>query len=86
MAQAPDPTPGRDMGQGYELMTLGLTFGVAIAAFVGGGLLLDRWLHLTPLFTIVGTLVGSGLSFWYVYVKLTQEAEREKRDRAAGRQ
>ena len=83
MAQAPDPTPGRDMGQGYEFVALGLTFGVAIAAFVGGGLLLDRWLHLTPLFTIVGTLVGFAASFAYVFVKLNQEAAREKRDREA---
>jgi F0F1-type ATP synthase assembly protein I len=85
MAQAPDPTPGRDMGRGYELVGLGLTFGVAIAAFVGGGLLLDRWLHLTPLFTIVGTLVGFAASFAWVYVKLNEQAESERRDREAGK-
>jgi hypothetical protein len=81
MAQAPDTPPGREIGRGYELLSLGLTFGVAIVAFVGGGLMLDRWLHLTPLFTLIGTFGGSTLSFWYVYVKLTAEGAREKRER-----
>ena len=66
------------------MLSLGLTFGVAIVAFVGGGLLLDRWLHLTPLFTIVGTFAGSGLSFFWVYTKLTAESNREKKERQGG--
>lgn len=85
MAQGPEPTPGRDMGRGYDLMSIGITFAVAIVAFVGGGLLLDRWLSLTPLFTIVFTLVGSGLSLYWVYTKLMAETEREKRERDEGK-
>lgn len=69
------------MGRGYEMVSLGLTFAGGIVAFVGGGLLLDRWLHLTPVFTITGTLVGSVLSFFYVYQRLIAEAAREKKER-----
>lgn len=69
------------MGQGYEMVSLGLTFAGGIVAFVLGGWLLDRWLRLTPVFTVSGTVVGSVLSFYYVYVKLIADAAREKKER-----
>jgi F0F1-type ATP synthase assembly protein I len=37
------------------------------------------------LFTIVGTLVGFAASFAWVYVKLNEQAESERRDREAGK-
>jgi F0F1-type ATP synthase assembly protein I len=43
--------------------------------FVLAGLALDRWLHLMPVFTIVGTLVGSVLSFLNVYWKLRADSD-----------
>jgi F0F1-type ATP synthase assembly protein I len=75
--------PGREIGEGYKYVALGATFAAGIVGFMAGGFALDRWLGLTPLFTLVGTVVGAVLSFLNVYYKL--EAERIRRDELAGR-
>lgn len=79
----PDPSSERDLGRGYALVALGLKFAGGVILFAGGGFLLDRWLGWTPALTIVGTLVGSGLSFYTVYVQLRAETEaaRKQADR-----
>ena len=69
--------PGREIGEGYKYVALGATFAAGIIGFMAGGFALDRWLGLTPLFTIIGTVVGAVLSFLNVYFKL--EAERVAR-------
>lgn len=71
----PDRTPRREIGEGYSYVGLGYTFGVGVVLFVLAGLALDRWLHLTPVFTIVGTIVGSVLGFLNVYWKLRAETD-----------
>ena len=76
-----DSGPGRGLGEGYKYVALGLTFAGGIVMFVLGGWALDRWLGLTPLFTIAGTLVGAVLSFLSVYRKLQAEWETRKTDR-----
>ena len=72
----PDPGSQRELGDGYRYVALGITFGLGIVLFMGLGYWLDRWLGSTPWGTIVGTLVGSALSFVNVYAKL--EAERKQ--------
>jgi F0F1-type ATP synthase assembly protein I len=37
---------------------------------MGLGFLLDRWLKVSPVFTVVGTLAGAAVSFFWVYTKL----------------
>jgi F0F1-type ATP synthase assembly protein I len=74
-------TPERELGEGYKYVSLGCAFAGGIVMFMAGGWALDRWLRLTPLFTIVGTLLGAVLSFLYVYVRLTDDEAREKRTR-----
>ena len=50
---------------------------VRVLLFVLGGVFLDRWLGTSPLFVILGTLVGAGLSFASVYRELvTDKANR----------
>ncbi len=51
----------------------------AIILFMLGGLALDRWLRLTPLFTLVGTAVGAVLGFVNVYWKVQAEIDRGKK-------
>ena len=75
--------PGREIGEGYKYVGLGATFAAGIVGFMAGGFALDRWLGLTPLFTLVGTAVGAVLSFLNVYFRL--EAERIRREESAGR-
>ncbi len=41
-------------------------FAGAIVMFLLGGLALDRWIHTTPLFTLVGMVVGSVLGFFSI--------------------
>jgi len=77
----PKPGPGQQYGEGYKYVSYGLTFAGGIIVFMLVGLWLDRWLHLVPLFTIIGTLLGAVLSFLSVYRRL----EAERRDGEDGR-
>jgi F0F1-type ATP synthase assembly protein I len=52
---------------------MGLRFAGGIVLFVVGGLFLDRWLGTSPLFILVGTLVGAVLSFVSVYRELVSD-------------
>ena len=78
------PSPGRELGEGYKHVGLGCTFAGGIVLFTVGGWLLDRWLGTTPAFTLVGTLVGAVLSFLNVYWKLRAEADRRAAERRGG--
>lgn len=49
---------------------LGCTFAAAVLLFMAGGWLLDRWLRVTPVFSVVGALVGAALGVVWIYVKL----------------
>lgn len=77
----PNRTPFREVGEGYTYVGLGCSFAAGIVLFVGAGWLLDRWLGTTPLFVILGTVVGAVLSFLSVYFKLQADARgRRERD------
>jgi len=79
----PESGPGREIGEGYKYVSLGMTFAGGTILFMAAGFWLDRWLGLMPLFTVVGTLGGATLSFLNVYRRLkADEAEHEK-DRLA---
>ncbi len=67
--------------EGYRLVGLGGTFAGAVVLFTFGGLMVDRWLHLTPLFTLVGTGVGAVLGFLNVYWKVQAEIDEQRRRR-----
>jgi len=49
--------------------------------FMAGGWLLDRWLGLLPLFTVIGALIGATLSTVSIYRRLMAgEAEDHGRE------
>ena len=73
-----DGNVGREMGEGYKYVSLGLTFAGGIIFFMLLGLGLDRLLNLMPVFTIAGTLVGTVLSFLVVYRRLHEEERRRR--------
>jgi len=73
------PNPGRALGEGYRFLGIGLQFAGGIVFFALGGVALDKWLGLMPLFTIVGTLLGTTLSFISVYLKLQAFEDAEER-------
>jgi F0F1-type ATP synthase assembly protein I len=74
-----DQNVGREMGEGYKYVSLGLTFAGGIIFFLALGFGLDRLLGTTPVFILIGTFLGTILSFFSVYRKL-QEEERQRRE------
>ena len=82
---APDPSPDRELGEGYKYVALGIQFAGGIIMFMAGGFLLDRWLNLTPVLTIAGTVAGAVLSFLSVYARLTAETDARRRRKDAKR-
>jgi F0F1-type ATP synthase assembly protein I len=74
-----DDNVGREMGEGYKYVSLGLTFAGGIIFFLALGFGLDRLLGTTPVFILIGTFLGTILSFLSVYRKL-QEEERQRRE------
>ena len=73
------------MGEGYRYMGIGLQFAGGIVFFSLGGVALDRWLGLMPLFTISGTLLGATLSFVNVYIKLQADIDAEAKRKKGNR-
>jgi F0F1-type ATP synthase assembly protein I len=74
-----DQNVGREMGEGYKYVSLGLTFAGGIIFFLALGFGLDRLLGTTPVFILIGTFLGTILSFLTIYRKL-QEEERQRRE------
>jgi len=55
-----------------RLVGIGWYFALCIAGSIVGGVLLDRWLGLTPLFTLLGLLAGLVAAFWGGYLLLME--------------
>lgn len=67
------PDTGMALGQKY--FAAGLRFAGGIVLFVLLGVALDRWLGITPLGVMLGTVVGAVLSFLSVYRELLADRE-----------
>lgn len=85
----PEEPAGRELGQAWRYDVLGYTFAFSVILFAGAGYLLDRWLGTRFILTIVGTLVGAGVAFAWVYLKVRQDEmeykARRRKDRATRR-
>ncbi len=58
------PAPNWALG-----LDLGIRLGISVALGVGGGLLIDNWLHTTPIATLIGMVLGIGaamVTIWRV--------------------
>ena len=49
------------------VMDLGLRLGLAVVIGVGGGVLLDNWARTSPLFTLLGVIVGVGAAMYSIW-------------------
>ncbi len=75
MAMGPEKNPiGRGFGAGYAIVGAGFQLAFAILLFLGGGVLLDRWLGTRPVCTLLGVLIGLGAGFYVFIVRVTAAA------------
>jgi ATP synthase protein I len=57
----PQGTPPQHPPPNWSLgLDLGIRLGVSVALGLGGGLLLDNWLGTSPIFTLIGMVLGIG--------------------------
>ena len=86
MALEPEKSPiGRGFGAGYAIVAAGFQFAFAILLFLGGGLLVDRWLGTRPVFTLLGVAIGLAAGFYAFILRVMAESRRGS-DRAGPRQ
>jgi ATP synthase protein I len=52
------------MGIAFDL---GIRLGVSVILGLGGGLLLDNWLHTSPIFTLIGMVLGIGAAMYTIW-------------------
>ena len=76
----PQQQPDSGSGARSDSLGLGLAFAGGILAFMALGFLLDRWLDLLPFLTILGTIVGSVVSFLWVYQRVREDEARYEAD------
>ena len=65
-ANGPPPTRPPNWALGLDL---GIRLGLSVAIGLGGGLLLDNWLRTSPIFTLIGMVLGIGaamVTIWNV--------------------
>jgi ATP synthase protein I len=85
---APDPddnAASRGFGAGYSIVAAGFTLALAVLLFLGAGVLVDRWLHTRPIFTLIGVLVGLGAGMYaFILRVLAESPPRKKRGGGTG--
>ena len=48
-------------------MDLGIRLGLSVVIGIGGGVLLDNWAGTSPLFTLIGVVVGVGAAMYSIW-------------------
>ena len=57
-------TPPPNWGIAFDL---GLRLGISVILGLGGGLLLDSWLRTSPIFTLIGMVLGIGAAMYTIW-------------------
>jgi len=55
---------------------LGLRLGISVILGVGGGLLVDSWLRTSPIFTLIGMVLGIGAAMYTIWDVAKQSMRR----------
>lgn len=77
MAPEPDDNAeSRGFGAGYALVAAGFQLAFAVLLFLGAGILVDRWLHTKPIFTLVGVVVGLGAGMYAFILRVLAESPK----------
>jgi F0F1-type ATP synthase assembly protein I len=75
---SPVSTPRRSLVHVYRYSGLGCAFAAGVMLFMAGGWLLDRWLGVLPVFTVIGALIGATLSTLSIYRRLQAGMEDDE--------
>ena len=60
--------PERNTANGIGMaLDLGVRLGVSVFLGLGAGLLLDGWLHTSPIFTLIGMVVGIAAAMYTIW-------------------
>ncbi len=74
----------RGLGEVTPYLTIGVQLAATMVIYIGIGWLIDRWQETTPLFLIIGSVVGM-VAFFAQLLRVTKELtsknEAKKRDR-----
>jgi F0F1-type ATP synthase assembly protein I len=63
--EQPDPVaPAPPWGIAFDL---GVRLGISVILGLGGGLLVDNWLSTSPIFTLVGMVLGIGAAMYTIW-------------------
>lgn len=65
--ERPEDETAKGMGEGYALLTVGITFALTLTGFLLLGFWADRRLGTSPLLMVAGTLLGTGLGGFWAY-------------------
>jgi len=49
------------------VLDLGMRLGLSVVIGIGAGVLLDNWAHTSPLFTLIGVVVGVGAAMYSIW-------------------
>lgn len=60
----PAEPPRPNWGIAFDL---GLRLGISVILGLGGGLLLDSWLRTSPIFTLIGMVLGIGAAMYTIW-------------------
>ena len=60
----PDGPPPANWGLALDL---GLRLGISVILGVGSGLLVDSWLRTSPIFTLIGMVLGIGAAMYTIW-------------------
>ncbi|MEX1072846.1 MAG: AtpZ/AtpI family protein [Chloroflexota bacterium] len=67
MAHEPGNDDGPSSAHWGVAFDLGLRLGISVILGVGGGLLVDNWLHTSPIFTLIGMVLGIGAAMYTIW-------------------
>lgn len=68
------PGPNDGYGKGYALITVSLTFALAVVVSILGGRWLDRRLGTAPLFLLLGLAFGLGVGATWAWQRIKGES------------
>lgn len=79
-----DPDRGTSPGGGDKApppnwglaLDLGLRLGISVIVGIGIGLLVDGWLHTSPIFTLLGVVLGVGAAMATIWDVASQAMRR----------